>query len=184
MWGRLCLPLGSSEPPLLTLHTHPLRLTPGLAHFGGWGSPCSVCICGRGGNLQPQPRRPNSVPGGGAPGGGCLPSWAAHELWVQQSLAGSCFQNLGFFPSSTSSCTTSPLLWYFRVCTAHLSGDLWAVSQHLCGSRGEPCSAAGLSPIPHFPFGGHAVLHCALFLIAGTGIEKLREPREMHGSLL
>ena len=33
--GAVCLPLGSSEPPLLTLHTHPLRLTLGSAHFGG-----------------------------------------------------------------------------------------------------------------------------------------------------
>ena len=58
VWGRLCLPLGSSETPLLTLHTQPLRLTPGLAHFGG---PCSLCICGRGGSPQPWPWRPSSV---------------------------------------------------------------------------------------------------------------------------
>ena len=30
--GEALLPLGSSEPPL---HAHPLRLTPGLAYFGG-----------------------------------------------------------------------------------------------------------------------------------------------------
>ena len=47
------LPLGSSEPPPLTLHAHPLRLTLGLAHFGGWGSPCSLCIYGRGGSPDP-----------------------------------------------------------------------------------------------------------------------------------
>ena len=61
VWGRLCLPLGSPEPPPLTLHTHPLRLTPGLAHFGGWGIPCSLCICGRGGSPQPRPWMPSSV---------------------------------------------------------------------------------------------------------------------------
>ena len=61
VWGRLYLPLGSPEPPPLTLHTHPLRLTPGLAHFGGWGSACSLCICGHGGSPQPRPWRPSSV---------------------------------------------------------------------------------------------------------------------------
>lgn len=55
------LPLGFSEPPPLTLHTHPLRLTLGLAHFGGWGSLCSLCICGHGGSLQPRPWRLSSV---------------------------------------------------------------------------------------------------------------------------
>ena len=61
VWRRLCLLLGSPEPPPLTLHTHPLRLTPGLAHFAVWGSPCSLCICGRGGSPQPRPWRPSSV---------------------------------------------------------------------------------------------------------------------------
>ena len=140
VWGRLCLPLGSSETPLLTLHTQPLRLTPGLAHFGG---PCSLCICGCGGSPQPRPWRPSSVPGGGVPGGDSLPAWAAHELWVQQSLAGTCFQNLELLPQGLS-------LWCFRVCTAHLSGALWAGSQHLLRSRRAPCRA-GLSTTPPRP---------------------------------
>ena len=72
--GEALLPLGSSEPAPLTLHAHPLRLTPGLAHFGGWGSLCSLYICGHGGSPQPRPWRPSSVPGGGVPGGGSLPS--------------------------------------------------------------------------------------------------------------
>ena len=67
------LPLGSPEAPPLALYAHPLRLTLGLAHFGGWGSPCSLCICGRGGSLQPWPWRPSSVPGGGVHGRGNLP---------------------------------------------------------------------------------------------------------------
>ena len=62
--------------------------------------------------------------GDGVPGGGCLPSWAPHDLWVQQSLAGTCFHNLELFPQGL-------FLWWFRVCTAHLSGALWAGSQHL-----------------------------------------------------
>ena len=132
----LCLPLGSSEPPPLTLHAHPLRLTPGLAHFGGWGSLCSLCICGRGGSPQPWPWRWSSVPGGG-----CLPSWAAHDLWIQQSLK-ACFSGAS-------------------VHTTHPSGALWAVSQYLWGSHRAPCSE-GLSftlPLPHFPY-GRTVLYC------------------------
>ena len=106
--GEALLPLGSSEPPPLTLHTHPLRLTPGLAHFGGWGSPCSLCTCGRGGSLKLWPWWLSSVPGGRAPGGGCLPPWAAHDLWVQQSLARTCFLRLGLFPQN--------LVWCFYWC--------------------------------------------------------------------
>ena len=68
------LPPGSSEPPPLTLNAPLLRLTPGLAHFGGWGSPCFLCICGRGGSPQPQPRRASSVPGGGVPEDSVCPS--------------------------------------------------------------------------------------------------------------
>ena len=70
------------------------QLTLGLAHFG---DPCSLCICGRGGSPQPWPWRPSSVPGIGVPGGGSLPAWAACDLWVQQILAGTCFQNLELF---------------------------------------------------------------------------------------
>ena len=142
--GMLCLPLGSSETHPLTLQAHPLRLTPGLAHFGGWGSPGSLCIFGCGGSPQPWPWRPgSSVPGGGVPGGGCLPSWAVHYLWIQQILAGTCFQNLELFPQGL-------FLWCFRVCTTHLSGDLWAGSQNLLCSRRVPCSV-GLSPTPPRP---------------------------------
>ena len=61
------LPPGSSEPPPLTLNAPLLRLTPGLAHFGGWRSPCFLCICGCGGSPQPWPWRASSVPGGGVP---------------------------------------------------------------------------------------------------------------------
>ena len=42
--GGTLFPLGSSEPPPLILHVHPLRLTPGLAPFGGWGSLCFLCF--------------------------------------------------------------------------------------------------------------------------------------------
>ena len=133
----LCLPLGSSEPSPLTLHAHPFMLTPpGLAHFGGWGSLCSLCICGRGGSPQPWPWRWSSVPGGG-----CLPSWAAHDLWIQQSLK-ACFSGAS-------------------VHTTHPSGALWAVSQYLWGSHRAPYSE-GLSftlPLPHFPY-GRTVLYC------------------------
>ena len=61
VWGRICLPLGSPKPPRLTLHTHPLRLTPGLAHFGVWRSVYSLRIHGCGGSPQPRPCRPSSV---------------------------------------------------------------------------------------------------------------------------
>ena len=108
----------------------------GLAHFGGWGSLCSLCICGRGGSPQPWPWRWSSVPGGG-----CLPSWAAHDLWIQQSLK-ACFSGAS-------------------VHTTHPSGALWAVSQYLWGSHRAPCSE-GLSftlPLPHFPY-GRTVLYC------------------------
>ena len=112
--GALCLPLGSSEPPPLTLHTHSFRLAPGLAHFGGWGSPCSLCICGCGGSPQPWPWRPRSVPRCGVPEGGFLPSWAVHDLWIQQVLAGTCFQNLELLPQS--------LVWcFFRCFDLHCS---------------------------------------------------------------
>ena len=73
VWGgALCLPLGPSEPLLLTLHAHPLRLTLGLAHFGGLTPVRQPCGCG--GSPQSWHCRPISVPGGGTPGGGCLPS--------------------------------------------------------------------------------------------------------------
>ena len=111
---------GSSETPPLTLHAQSLRLTPGLAHFGGWGSPCSLCICGCEGSLRSRPWRPSSVPRGGVPGGQCLPFWAAHDLWIQQSLK-------AYFSGAS-------------VYTTHLSGALWAVSQYLWGSHRAPCS--------------------------------------------
>ena len=37
--GRLCLPLGSSEPPALTLHTHPPQADPGLSLLWKLGEP-------------------------------------------------------------------------------------------------------------------------------------------------
>ena len=43
VWPEFCLPLGSSEPLSLTLNPQPFTLTPGLAHFGGWESLCSLC---------------------------------------------------------------------------------------------------------------------------------------------
>jgi len=70
--GALLL-LGSPEPPPLTLNAHLLRLTQGSAHFGGCGSPCSLCICGNGGSPQPWPWRLSSISGGGVPGGRSLP---------------------------------------------------------------------------------------------------------------
>ena len=112
--GEALLPLDSSEPPPLTLHTHPLRLTLGSAHFGSWGSPCSLYICGCGRSPQPQPWRLSSLPGGGAPGGGSLPSWAAGELWVQQSLAGTCFLRLRLLPQGL-------VLYFFRCFSLHCS---------------------------------------------------------------
>ena len=174
----LCLPLGSSEPPPLTLHTHPLRLTPGLAHFGGWGGPCSLCICGHGGSPQPWPWRLSSVPGGGLPGGGSLPPWAAHDPWVQQSLEGTYFQNWDFSPSK---------LFILVLQGLHRSSFRSPVSSSPAsmGPHRAPCSE-GPSPTPPSPFpcGGYAVLHCALFLIAGTGIRKFWEPRHTNRSLL
>ena len=151
------------------------QLTLGLAHFG---CPRSLCICGHGGSPQPRPWRPSSIPVDGVPGGGSLPTWAACDLWVQQILAGTCFQNLELLPQGL-------FLWCFRVCTAYLLGALWAVSQHLWGSHRVPCSEGLSSPLSlsHFPFGGHTVLYCALFCITGTGIKKWSEPRRMHRSL-
>ena len=104
--------------PWLCMLTHPLRLTSGLAHFGGWGSLCSLCICGCEGSPQPRPWRPSSVPRGGVPGGQCLPFWAAHDLWMKQSLK-ACFSGASVY-------------------TTHLSGALWEVSQYLWG---QPQSA-------------------------------------------
>ena len=90
------------------------QLTLGLAHFG---DPCSLCICGHGGSPQPRPWRLSSLPWGGVPGGGNLSSWAALDLWVQQILAGICFQNLELSPQGL-------FLWGFRVCTAYHLGAL------------------------------------------------------------
>ena len=103
-------------------------------------------------------------------------SWPVSPV---QSLAGTCFLRLKLLPQGL-------FLWCFRVCTAHLSGALQAVSQHLWGSQRAPCSegSSPTPPLPCFPFGEHAALHCALFLIAGTGIRKWRDLRKMHGSLL
>ena len=128
----LCLPLGSSETPPLTLHAHSLRLTPSLAHFGGCGSPCSLCICGCEGSLQSRPWRPSSVPRGGVLGGQCLPFWAAHDLWIQQSLK-------AYFSGAS-------------VYTTHLSRALWAVSQYLWGSHRAPCSEGLSSTLAPPPF--------------------------------
>ena len=43
VWAELCHPLGSSEPPFLTLNPQPFTLTLGLAHFGALGSLYSLC---------------------------------------------------------------------------------------------------------------------------------------------
>ena len=85
-------------------------------------------------------------------------------------------------------------IWNFslKACFSDTSESTWLIFQETCeqlagihaAAAERPVVQAGLSPMPHFPFGGHAVLYCALYLIAGTGIEKLREHREMHGSLL
>ena len=151
MWGQrflgALLPLGSSEPPPLTLHVHPLRLTPGLAHFGGWGSPCALCICAIGGSPKPRPWRPSSVPGCGASGGGSLPPWAAHHLWVQHSLAGTCFLRLGLLPQGL-------FFWWFGL---HCSSfrRLWPISQHLWGSHRALCSkGSSAPPSPVWPVAG------------------------------
>ena len=155
--GALCFPLGSLKSPPLTLHTQPLRLTPGLAHFGGWGSPCSLCICGRGGSPQPRPWRPSSVPGGGAPEGGCLPSWAAHDLWIQQSLVGTCFLRLVFSLKTWSGGFSGASVY-----TAHPSGALWPISQHLWGSHRAPAVYSGSSPTPSLP---HSPVASLLFIV-------------------
>ncbi|CAN0562508.1 unnamed protein product [Rangifer tarandus platyrhynchus] len=60
------------------------------------------------------------------------------------------------------------------VCTAHLSGALSAVRQHPWGPTEHPVVKAHLPLRPSlFPCGGHAVLHCALFLIAGNDVPAL-----------
>ena len=125
--GGTLFPLGSSEPPPLILHVHPLRLTLGLAPFGGWGSLCFLCICGRGGSPQPRPWRPSSFPGGGVPEDGvcrsellmtCESSKARKEL----------ISRIGTFPLQ------SLLFWCFRVCTAHLSGACEQVAGIYCAA--------------------------------------------------
>ena len=137
-------PLGSSEPPPLILHVHPLRLTLGLAPFGGWGSLCFLCICGRGGSPQPRPWRPSSFPGGGVPEDGvcrsellmtCESSKARKEL----------ISRIGTFPLQ------SLLFWCFRVCTAHLSGACEQVASTYHTAAERPVVRARL-PLPPSPF--------------------------------
>lgn len=43
LWGGAFAPSWVFEPPSLTLKPQPFMLTPGLAHFGGWRSLCSLC---------------------------------------------------------------------------------------------------------------------------------------------
>ena len=135
-------PLGSSETPLLTLHAQPLRLTPGLAHFGG---PCSLCICGRGGSPQPRPWRPSSVPWGGVPGEGSLSSWAAHDLWVQQSLAGTCFQNLNFCLKACLSDASESALLIFQEPCEQVASIYCAAAEH---PAGQACLPLRPAPFP------------------------------------
>ena len=148
MWGgALCLPLGSPKPPPLTLHTHPLRVTLGLAHFGGWGSPFSLCICAIGGSPQPQPWRPSSV----------SPTKLGRNL----------FTKTGIFPSKPGlvlfQVLWSTLLVLQEPCDP-LASIYGAATEHLVVKASTP-------PLPCFTC-SRAALYCALFLIAGTGIEK------------
>ena len=87
--------------------TH-LRLTLVLAHFGGSGNLCSLCICASGGSPQSRPWRLSSVLGGGVPGVLLSPSslcsphdrpmnlrdkvlrqgiWLYSESWLTQKVA-------------------------------------------------------------------------------------------------
>ena len=81
-------------------------------------------------------------------------------------------------------------IWNFslKACFSGASESAPLIFQETCeqlasiyaAAAESPVVPAGLSPIPHFPFGGHAVLYYDLFCITGTGIKKLREPRRMH----
>ena len=115
--GALLL-LGSPEPPPLTLNAHLLRLTQGSAHFGGCGSPCSLCICGNGGSPQPWPWRLSSVSGGGVPGGRSLPPPKRLMICESSKAWKELISRIGTFSPQ------SLLFWCFRVYTAHLSGAL------------------------------------------------------------
>ena len=74
---------------LLRLLSWPCTLTPSgwpwaQPTLEGW----ALYVCGRGGSPQSWPCRPISVPGGGVPGGGSLPSELLMVLRIQQNLAG------------------------------------------------------------------------------------------------
>lgn len=122
----LCLPLGSPEPPPLTLHaTRPLW---------GWETVFPLCICGCEGSLQA------AGPGDQAlsPGGSVLQT-------VSTLLSCSWPVNLA-----------KPLgLFYWGFSLHHcLSGALWTVSQYLWGSHRAPYSeglSSTLAPPPIFP---------------------------------
>ena len=158
----------------------PLRVTLGLAYFGGWGSLCSLCIRGCGGSLQPWPWKPSSVPGSGGP-------WRRvfvllSDLWPCESSTA--WQELvsRIWDFSLKMCVSGA-----SVSTAQLPEALWAVSQHLWGNHRTVCSKGlsfTLSSFPCFTCCGDTVLYWALFLITGTGIKKLREPRKTHRSPL
>ena len=144
VWGRLCLPLGSPEPPPLTLHTHPLRLTPGLAHFAVWGSPCSLCICGRGGSPQPRPWRPSSVLEMGSLEEGDYPpellmTCESSKAW--QELV-SRIWNFSLKACFSGDSESAPLIFQ-EPCEQ--------VASVYCRSRRAPCSA-GSSPTPPGPY--------------------------------
>ena len=173
------LPLGSPEPPPLTLNAHPLRLTQGLAHFGGWGSPCSLCICGRGGSPQPWPWRLSSVPGDGVPGERSLPRLSSSWPVSPAKLGRNLFPELGLFPLKAfySGASGSTLLIFQEPCEQE-AGIYCAAAEHPVVQALLP-----LFPAP-FPFGGHAVIYCAQFLITGTGIKKFWQPRYTNGSLV
>ena len=131
---ELCLPLGSSKSPPLTLHAHPLRLTWALAHFGGWGSPCSRLA------LSPDV--------GSLEEGVCplelFRTCESSKLW--QELV----SRIWNFSLKAWSGAFSGALVY----TAHPSGALWAISHHLWGSHRAPCSKGFCSALPLFTWAG------------------------------
>ena len=163
--GGALLPPGSSEPPPLTPNAPLLRLTPGLAHFGGWRSPCFLCICGCGGSPQPWPWRASSVPGGGVP-----------EDSVCPELLMTC-------ESSKAWKELVSRIWNFslKACFSGASESAPLIFQEPCDQLASIYGAAAERPVVKahlplhpspFPFGGHAVIYCTLFLITGTGIKK------------
>ena len=143
---------------LLSLLSWPCILTPSgwpwaQPTLEGW----PLCVCGRGGSPQSWPCRPISVPGGGVPEEGVCPlscSWCWESSKTWQELVS---QDWG-----------SPLKMCFSgasVCTAHLSGALWAACPHLWGSHRAPCGK-GLPPTPPLtciPCGGHLLFFAFCF---------------------